>query len=81
MQGSELMILRGAGDLLKAFRYIKTEAADFEAYRGGCTAADLSAYLAQFGFHEISRKEFARKDNVDAYFDITFEREDKGERA
>ena len=33
-QGSELLVLKGAGEALRNFRYIKTEAADFEAYRG-----------------------------------------------
>ena len=33
-QGSELSVLRGASDLLKGFRYIKTEATDFESYKG-----------------------------------------------
>jgi FkbM family methyltransferase len=40
-QGSELLVLKGARELIKNVRYIKLEAADFEAYRGGCTLADI----------------------------------------
>jgi len=32
-QGSELLVLKGAGNLLTKFKFIKTEAADFEAYK------------------------------------------------
>lgn len=35
-QGSELLILKGAIPVLKAFLFIKTEVPDFEAYTGCC---------------------------------------------
>ena len=35
-QGTELLILKGAEPILKHFKYIKTEAADFELYKDCC---------------------------------------------
>ena len=58
-QGSELMVLQGAGDLIKRFRYIKLEAADFESYEGCCQIGDLGNYLKNFGFDEVQRVKFA----------------------
>lgn len=55
-QGSELRILQGAGPLLSHFDYIKTEAADFEAYKGCARLEEIQAYLAGHGFVEFSRE-------------------------
>lgn len=49
-QGSELLVLKGAVELLPGFKYIKTEAADFEIYQGCCRLGDLTAFLAKYGF-------------------------------
>jgi FkbM family methyltransferase len=74
-QGSELLVLRGAQDLLKHFRYIKTEAPNFEAYRGCCKVDDLTSYLGAYGFREIRRARFAGRAGVGDYFDIVFKRD------
>ncbi len=50
VQGAELLVLQGAGDHLSRFSWIMTEAADFEAYKGGCQLRDLDEYLTQRGF-------------------------------
>lgn len=73
-QGAELMVLKGAGDLLKSFRYKKTEAADFDAYVGCCQVEDLSNYLFDFGFQEVRRKSFAEKAKGGQYFDVLYKR-------
>lgn len=73
-QGSELLVLKGAENLLRQFKYVKTEAADFEAYTGCCTANDLKEYLKQFGFAEIMRRHFAGQLGVGDYYDVVFER-------
>lgn len=44
-QGSELLILRGAGELLSLFKYVQVEVADFEAYDGCCLANEVDEYL------------------------------------
>jgi FkbM family methyltransferase len=73
-QGSELLVLRGAVELLPSFRYIKVEASDFEVYEGCCTLADLTAFLAHHGFSELSRRCFARRRQGGRCFDVTFAR-------
>lgn len=73
-QGSELLILQGAGPVLPAFRYIKTEAADFEAYEGCCRLGDVSAFLADHGFREHSRRRFATRPQGGHYYDVLYER-------
>ncbi|MCE9550649.1 MAG: FkbM family methyltransferase [Betaproteobacteria bacterium] len=73
-QGSELLVLKGAGNLLYQFKYVKTEAADFEAYTDCCTVNDLKEYLKQFGFVESMRRRFAGQLGVGDYYDVVFER-------
>lgn len=72
VQGAELLVLKGAGERLRDFYYIKAEAADFESYAGCCTLADLTTYLASFGFVERSRTEFASHPNGGRYWDVTW---------
>ncbi len=50
VQGAELLVLQGAGDYLSRFKWIQAEAADFEAYSGGCQLKDLDAFLTRAGF-------------------------------
>lgn len=50
VQGAELLVLKGAGDLLDKFKFIRAEACDFELYKGACTLQDLDDYLAPRGF-------------------------------
>ena len=75
-QGSELLILKGAAPLLRVFRYIKTEVADFEAYAGCAKRGELSAFLASHGFREWSVEPFAQLQTGRGghYFDITYRR-------
>jgi len=73
-QGSELLVLKGAGDLIAKFRYLKLEAADFEIYKGCCTVDELKAYLRPFGFSEIMRRRFAGDAGIGDCFDIVFDR-------
>jgi FkbM family methyltransferase len=71
-QGSELLVLKGAARHLPEIRYIKTEAADFEAYSQGCTVAQLTEYLREFGFEERVREPFAGRRGVGTYYDVTY---------
>jgi FkbM family methyltransferase len=73
-QGSELLVLQGAKDILHRFRYIKTEAADFESYVNCATVAQLCSYLKSFGFQVKRKDRFARRAAGGAYYDILFER-------
>jgi FkbM family methyltransferase len=73
-QGSELRVLQGAEPLLNGFRYIKTEAADFEAYSGCCQVEDIERYLKSFGFRELLRSPFAQHPDGGQYFDLVYSR-------
>jgi FkbM family methyltransferase len=73
-QGSELLVLKGAGPLLKGFRYIKVEVPDFESYVGCCTLSDVIAYLATKGFGVFSKHSFAEHPDGGRYYDVVFSR-------
>ena len=50
-QGSELAVLRGCSEeLLRGMRAILTEVSTEEHYVGGCTMAELDAFLGERGF-------------------------------
>lgn len=71
-QGAELLVLKGGKDLLKKFKYIQTEVADFEPYEGSCQLPELSDFLKKHGFHETSRKIFAERNQGGTYYDVVF---------
>lgn len=73
-QGSELLVLKGAEEFLYCFDFIKTEAADFEAYKGGCKLADIKEFLEPKGYKEVSRQEFASHTSGGKYYDVLFQR-------
>lgn len=74
VQGAELLVLKGFGDLLAKFRFVKAEAADFEGYRGGATLRQLDDLLRPFGFIETARVVQARHPRRGTYWDIVWER-------
>ena len=71
-QGSELLVLKGCGALLKKFRYIKIEVSDFESYAGCPKPEEIENYLYQFGFKELRRETFAQKLGVGSYYNILY---------
>jgi FkbM family methyltransferase len=73
-QGSELMILRGAAAVLKNFRYIRTEAADFESYAGGATVRQICDYLGFHDFRLRTSKQTMHKPGVGSYYELLFQR-------
>jgi len=74
-QGSELLVLKGADKTLNNIRFIKVEAADFEAYRGCCKVEDIDKFLTNLGFKEIDRQKMdSSKENMN-YFDLLYYRE------
>jgi FkbM family methyltransferase len=58
VQGAELLVLKGAADLLSQFKFIKAEAADFELYKGAATTNELVKFLS--GFDLVRRDAYAR---------------------
>lgn len=73
-QGSELLVLKGAEPLLSGFKYIKTEAADFEMYKGCVRFGELEAYLAARGFSIVRKEPFAQRTAGGSVYDVLFER-------
>lgn len=73
-QGSELLVLIGAIPKIKNFKYIKTEVPDFDSYLGCCQLKDITAFMDQYGFKEISRTKFASHPNGGSYFDVVYKK-------
>ncbi len=73
-QGSELLVLKGAEDLLLKFKYIKTEVPDFEAYAGCCQIKDIENFLRSFGFKELTRFKFASRPEKGSYYNIVYKK-------
>jgi FkbM family methyltransferase len=73
-QGSELLVLKGASETLKMINYIKSEAADFESYKGCATVDELIEYLANFGFRLVAKEAFAEHPNGGKYFELLFKK-------
>jgi FkbM family methyltransferase len=72
-QGSELLVLRGSEPVLDRFKFIKTEAADFEAYAGGAMLEDIARYLTARGYTELLRSHFAsRPGGGGDYYDVVY---------
>jgi FkbM family methyltransferase len=77
-QGSELLVLRGAGEHVRQFRFIETEIADFEAYAGCCQLPEMTRFMEGHGFEErrrIKRVDHPHPDGGN-YYDILYERRD-----
>lgn len=73
-QGSELLVLQGAASVLARFKYIKTEAPDFESYVGCCQLPELTKFLSERGYEEYSRHKFAERPQGGAYYDVVYRR-------
>jgi FkbM family methyltransferase len=71
-QGSELLVLKGAETILGAFSYIKTEAADFESYRGSTQVGELIGFLAKHSFSLKLKDRFAKHKDGGSYCDLLF---------
>lgn len=71
-QGSELLVLKGAQQILNNLKYIIVEAANFEAYRGCTNVDEIRTYLEGQGFEMIRKKKNFEVPDVGAYFDLAF---------
>ena len=80
IEGAEPLALRGAGELLSKFRYIKCEVSDFPSRTDAPTSADLDAILRPFGFEQLARRAFAYgPDRNGTYWDIVWKKRVHGE--
>ncbi len=73
-QGSELMVLQGSAEVLRQTKYIKVEAADFEAYKGGATVETIEDFLKMRCFRLRKKTRFAEHPMGGKYYDLLFDR-------
>lgn len=75
-QGSELLVLQGSLPILKHFKYIKTEVADFESYEGSCTLSQIEDFMLEHGYKEYSRNIIAQREKGGKYYDLVYSKTD-----
>ena len=75
VQGAELKVLAGIGDLLSHFRILKLEAADYEAYAGAPLIDEVARYAVSEGYREVARIPFGGARTERRFYDLIFERE------
>lgn len=75
-QGSELLVLKGAGNIIEKMKYIMVEVADFEAYECCCKLPEIQEFMDNNGFKEFDRvvQTSKEKNNIGNYYDITYKR-------
>jgi FkbM family methyltransferase len=71
-QGSELMILQGAKNLLNNFKYIKLECANFEVYKNCPTLKDITKYLKKFNFIENKKIKIDENKRNQIVYDVLY---------
>ncbi|HEX3471651.1 MAG TPA: FkbM family methyltransferase [Silvibacterium sp.] len=73
-QGAELLILEGAKEILSCFRYIKSEAVNFEVYSGCCQLPELDAFLSKHRFKQKGRFILSRSPKGGRQWDVLYQR-------
>jgi FkbM family methyltransferase len=53
VQGAELLVLKGAGDLLNSCKWMSIEVSLRETYAGGATFDEICAYLSKYGLFPL----------------------------
>jgi FkbM family methyltransferase len=71
-QGSEMLVLKGATEILSHFRFIKTEVADFESYKGCCRLIEMDEFFKNCGYHRVATRPFAHKAGIGSYYDVLY---------
>jgi FkbM family methyltransferase len=76
VQGFELEVLRGTGDLLAAFEHVYVEASFEALYEGQALADDVIAHMVAAGFSEVGRHNVSiGPDGTPIQADFLFHRE------
>jgi FkbM family methyltransferase len=71
-EGSEQMVLTGAAPLLRHFRWIRVEAAEFETFVGSPTVESIGRFMRDHGFREWGRRQFATHPAGGGFFDVLY---------
>lgn len=75
VQGAELLVLKGAGEYVDRFKWIRAEAADFEIYKGCCQLKDLDEFLIPRGFKRVVAWRGAGNPNVGFAYEVLYKNE------
>lgn len=67
VQGAEMHVIKGMGDLIDGFDYVMAEINEVELYKGGTLISELQAYLKSRGF-DIKEKSMTKYKWGDALF-------------
>lgn len=73
-QGSEMLILKGAAEILGEFRFIQVEVPGSEAYAGCCLLPEMNEFMKSHGFREMHRNKFRSIPGVGSYHDVIYKR-------
>ena len=73
VQGAELLVLKGAKNLLKHLTFIMVEVADFDAYDGCVKLPEMNKFMNDNGFIEIDRQLQVKKEGIGSYYDIVYQ--------
>ena len=79
VEGAEMLVLKGAGEMLKGFRYVKTEVADFTARVGSPTKRELADFMDAAGFSPLIQRPFATLSDGSSMWDVVWKRREPGE--
>ena len=75
-QGSELLVLKGLGEFINFFKYVKVEVWIFECYDGCCTDSEIKSYMNDYNF--FVKKKFTSSPKINEknylYYDMLFEK-------
>jgi FkbM family methyltransferase len=74
VEGAELVVLKGAGEFLGQFQYVKCEVADFTPRDGSPVTSELTAFMQESGFHELVRRPFGDHPTAGTCWDIVWKR-------
>jgi hypothetical protein len=65
---------KGSREILNNLEFVKVEVADYEAYKGGCTADEIEDFLYKEGFKILSKTLISRDKSIGNYYDYLFQR-------
>jgi hypothetical protein len=67
-------VLKGAKAVLRQVMWLKIEAADFEAYKGGTTVEAIREFLKEYSFRLVRKTMIARHPSGGQYYDLLFKK-------
>jgi FkbM family methyltransferase len=76
VEGAELLVLKGAGERLREFKYVKAEVADFVPRVGSTVTSELMAFMRDSGFDPLFQRPFAEHPGGGTFWDIVWKRKD-----